>query len=309
MEQKKFMDIVRIKENDDEFCQANTGAFMVGDHIVIQEKVDGSNASIVYDQDTNKLVAFSRKKELNYDNTLNGFWNWVQTLDVGLFSQYPDYVFFGEWLTPHTIKYSQDAYKKFYFYDVYDRLNKVYLLQDKVKSLADEFGFIYVNTLYDGEFISWDHCRSFAGQSNIALDTGEGVVVKNQSELERTPSGYPFVLKIVVGKFSEIKRENHKRKVEDPQKLAEKEKATRIVEQIVTENRVRKEILKMVDEGILSEKISPCDMKIVAQNLPKRIHDDCVKEEKEMVVAAGEYFGKFCSSATMKLARSIILEG
>ena len=72
---------------------------------------------------------------------------------------------------------------------------------------------------------------------------------------------------------------------------------------------ILREILKMIDEGILPEKISPYDMKIVAKYLPRRIHDDCVKEEREMVMAAGEYFGKFCSSATMKLARSIILEG
>ena len=45
MEQKKFMDISRIKE-DTELTAANTGGFHVGDHIVIQEKVDGSNVSI-----------------------------------------------------------------------------------------------------------------------------------------------------------------------------------------------------------------------------------------------------------------------
>ena len=37
MEQKKFMDISRIKE-DTELTVANTGGFHVGDHIVIQEK-------------------------------------------------------------------------------------------------------------------------------------------------------------------------------------------------------------------------------------------------------------------------------
>ena len=104
------MDISRIKE-DTELTVANTGGFHVGDHIVIQEKVDGSNSAIAYDKETNKLVAFSRKKTLDYDNTLNGFWNWVQTLAVEPFSKYPNYVFFGEWLTSHTIKYIQDAYK------------------------------------------------------------------------------------------------------------------------------------------------------------------------------------------------------
>ena len=65
MVQKKFMDISRIKE-DTELTTANTGGFEVGDHIVVQEKIDGSNASIAYDPGSNKLVAFSRKQELSY---------------------------------------------------------------------------------------------------------------------------------------------------------------------------------------------------------------------------------------------------
>ena len=91
------MDISRIKE-DTELTESNTKGFEVGDHIVIQEKVDGSNAAIAYDSDTGKLVAFSRNQELNEVNTLNGFYNWVQTLNSDEFKKYPSYVFFGEWL-------------------------------------------------------------------------------------------------------------------------------------------------------------------------------------------------------------------
>lgn len=48
----------------------------------------------------------------------------------------------------------------------------------------------------------------------------------------------------------------------------------------------------MIDEGILPEKIEPQNMKIVAQNLPKRIFEDCVKEENELVVEAGEFLAR-----------------
>lgn len=306
MVQKKFMDISRIKE-DTELTTANTGGFEVGDHIVVQEKIDGSNASIAYDPGSNKLVAFSRKQELSYDNTLNGFWNWVQTLAVEPFTKYPDYVFFMEWLSPHTIKYIPEAYKKEYFYDVYDKANECYLPQSEVKRLAEELNLNYVKTFYDGKFISWDHCKSFAGQSDIAVDTGEGVIIKNQSKLNDPNSRTPFVLKIVVDKFSEIKKDNHRQKVEDPQKLQARVKASSIVDQIVTKNRVEKEIYKMRDESILPEKIEPQDMKIVARNLPKRIYEDCVKEENELVTEAGEYFVKMCSAKSMSFAREIIL--
>ena len=187
MEQKKFMDIFRIKE-DTELTVANTNGFEVGDLIVIQEKVDGSNAGIAYDNETDKLVAYSRKNELRFDMTLNGFWNWVQTLNVEPFKKYPDYVFFGEWLIKHTIKYIQEAYSKFYFYDVYDKKNECYLPQTEVKRLAEELNFIYVKTFYVGEFISWEHCKSFMNDSDIAVDKPEGFVVKNQSKLNNPNS-------------------------------------------------------------------------------------------------------------------------
>lgn len=148
---------------------------------------------------------------------------------------------------------------------------------------------------------------SFMHKSDIAVNIPEGIVVKNQTELNNSNSRTPFVLKIVNSQFSEIKKDNHRQKVEDSQKLVAKAKASGIVEQIVTKNRVQKELYKMIDEDILSQKIEPQDMRIVAQNLPKRIFEDCVKEENELVVEASEFFGKMCSSATMNWARKIIL--
>ena len=304
MEQKKFMDISRIKQ-DTEFMTSNTNGFEVGDLIVIQEKVDGSNVSMVYDTETDRLMAFSRKKELSYNMTLNGFWNWVQTLDVGLFRKYPDYVFFGEWLCSHLVKYIPEAYKKFYFYDVYDKKNECYLSQTEVKRLADEIGFTYVKTHYVGEFISWEHCKSFMDKSDIAIGMPEGIVVKNQSKLNYPNSRTPFVLKLVNKEFAEIQKS--KIRVDDPVKVAEKNRVKMIVEQIVTRNRIQKELHKMIDEGVLPENLDASDMITIARTLPKRIYEDCIKEEKELVDACGEHFGKMCGQLSMVYARNIIL--
>lgn len=49
MEQKKFMDIKRIVQENEMHKNKNTWAFEPGDHIVIQIKIDGSNASVRYD--------------------------------------------------------------------------------------------------------------------------------------------------------------------------------------------------------------------------------------------------------------------
>ena len=159
MEQKKFMDISRIKE-DTELTVANTNGFEVGDHIVIQIKFDGANASFRYDTETGKLAAFSRKQTLTYSNTLSGFWNFVEQLDAEQFKDYSNYVFFGEWAVKNKIIYKPEYRKIWLMYDVYDVEKQCYLPQTEVKALADKFGFTYIYTLYDGEFISWEHCRS-----------------------------------------------------------------------------------------------------------------------------------------------------
>lgn len=306
MKQKKFIDISRVKLGNN-LSKNNTDGFVKGDLIVIQEKIDGSNSSFTYDEESDTLIAFSRKKQLNENNTLNGFYQWVQALNKEIFKKYSNYIFFGEWLTKHTVVYTPEAYKKFYFYDVYDKTEEKYLHQDKVKDLANELGLQYVNTLYVGEFISWEHCEQFMNISDIAINKPEGIVVKNQTRLNNPYSGTPFVLKLINSDFSEIKSTNHKSKVDDPEKTSAKRQAQEIVDMIITKTRVEKEIYKMKDENILPNNLCAEHMKIIAQQLPKRIYQDCLKEEKELVDVAGEYFGKYCSAATMKYARQLIV--
>ena len=201
MEQKKFMDISRIKE-DTELTVANTNGFEVGDHIVIQIKFDGANASFRYDTETGKLAAFSRKQPLTYNNTLSGFWNFVEQLDAEQFKDYSNYVFFGEWAVKNKIIYKPEYRKIWLMYDVYDVEKQCYLPQTEVKALAEKFGFNYIYTLYDGEFISWEHCRSFMNEVVYSETIEEGIVVKNQSKLNDPNSRTPFVLKIVNDKFA-----------------------------------------------------------------------------------------------------------
>ena len=307
MEQKKFMDISRVKIGD-ELTPSNAGGFEVGDIIQITEKWDGSNASIRYDIETGKLVAFSRKLELSFSQTLNGFWNYVQNLNAEDYKDTPNYVIFGEWGVKNAIKYNPEFYKNWYVYDIYDVEKEEYLPQTEVKKFVERHGLTYIHVLYEGEFISWEHCQTFCNSPAYG-DKQEGIVIKNQTKLNNPYSRTPFVLKIVNECFSEIKKDNHRQKIEDPQKIKEREHAQGIVDMVVTKRRVEKELYKMIDEGILPDKIEPKDMRIVAQNLPKRIYEDCMKEEREMVIEAGEFFGKMSGSATMNFAKEIILGG
>ena len=78
MKQKHFIDIQNIREEDTELRNRNTLAFDEPCIIQITEKFDGSNACACWNNETKQMMAFSRKQELNFSNTLNGFWNYVQ---------------------------------------------------------------------------------------------------------------------------------------------------------------------------------------------------------------------------------------
>ena len=131
---KHFMDIERLKRNENEFCNANCGVFHVGDIIQISEKVDGSNSSIEYVD--GKLIAYSRKQELNFNNTLAGFWNYVQNFDAEKWAE--DYISFEK----EQLKKQQDEIVKRRL--TVAELDKRKILLKKKQQLIDEI----INEIY-----------------------------------------------------------------------------------------------------------------------------------------------------------------
>ena len=304
---KHFVDIQVLRENDEEILdgiikKANCSAFSKGDLISITEKVDGSNASICLEDGV--IKSFSRKDELNFKNTLDGFWNFANSLDKKIFEGNENKVIFGEWLRKNKIKYDAENMHKWYVYSIYDKENEKWLDRDFVKDFCERNGLIYVHELYYGPFISWEHCKTFMN-SPIYGDTQEGIVVRNVSKINDETIRDPFILKIVNASFKE-KMKVRIREI-DPEKEKAKEEARVLMESIVTRARVEKGLFKLRDEGKLPESLTPNDMGIVARYLPKYIFEDCLKEEPETVMAAGEYGGKAANSICMNIAREIII--
>lgn len=304
---KHFIDIENIREEsidlgDGLVRESNTGCFVPGDFVQYTEKVDGSNASFQYID--GKLIAFSRKKELDFNNTLNGFWNFVQSLNPEDYKEESHLIFFGEWLIHNKINYDNENYKQFYMYDVFNTKTEQWQMQSYVKDLAKRHNLNYVHVLYEGPFISWEHARSFLNSSAYG-SRQEGLVAKNQDKLHDVKNRLPAYLKIVNEDFKESMK--IKERHVDLEKEANKVHAEELMNSIVTENRVSKELLKMRNEGAIPSELTPKDMGIIAKLLPKRIWEDCLKEENEVCMAAGEYAGKFCSSITMQHAKKIIL--
>lgn len=269
VQQKKYMDITRLGH------KTTIGVLNEGDHIVIQEKLDGANAS--FRRVGNELVAFSRNHQLTAENNLGGFYEFVRNLEISIGE---GLIFFGEWLNPHKVKYPEHQ-KKFFLYDIYDITNNRYLPFATVKVIGESLGLNIIPVFYEGEYISFEHLQSFVGKTMLGgklgdIDTGEGIVVKNVDYTDRF--GNQIFVKLVTDAFREVQKQKAPK---DPKVELTQEAV--FVEQTVTDARIEKFLHKFVDEGILEEEFGIEDMGTILRNMNPRIQEDILKEESDML--------------------------
>ena len=306
---KKYLDIERCKQKYAE-------TFNVGEDIVIQEKIDGSNASIRYDEESGTLKVFSRRLELNADNTLNGFWDYVQTLNLDTFKEIlgSRYIVFGEWMgAKHAIKYPENVYGKFWMFDVWDTQTEQYLPYEETRSFYDKLiacgnegnKFNFVPVFYIGKFESWEKTSELVGRTEIGAEpAGEGIILKRQNCLDSKSSRLPFYVKIVSEQFSEVHK-SKKQKAIDPEAIAKKEANLALAATIVTPQRVQKMIYKFIEDGLLPQDWDEHNLKDISKILPNAIYKDCIKEENETVQQV-EDFGKVAAKLSMSIVRDLI---
>lgn len=259
--------------------------FCKEDDIVVQEKIDGSNAHIV----VNELgfTCFSHKCILNQINNLKGFYFWCEEHYKQIPSKYYGVSIYGEWLVPHHCRYPLNAYGRFYVFDVMK--DGRYWEQADVKKLAEECGFTYVPVFYEGKFQSWKHLMSFVGKTALGGEKGEGIVVKNISTLNKASVSY---IKIVDVEFQETNVSRKKIKTVDMNEVAEREYLHELTESIITEARVRKIILKAVDNEQLPIIWNTLSTDMISKIVRSDIIRDCIKEESDIVDRIGmKYFG------------------
>lgn len=306
---KKYLDIERCKQKYAE-------TFNVGENIVIQEKIDGSNASIRYDEESGTLKAFSRRLELNSENTLNGFWDYVQSLNTIAFKEVlgSRYIVFGEWMgAKHAIKYPEDVYGKFWMFDVWDTQTEQYLPYEETRAFYGrliacgnkEKKFNFVPVFYVGKFESWEKAMEFVGKTEVGAEpSGEGIVIKRQDYLDSKSSRLPFYVKIVSEQFSEVHK-SRKQKAIDPVAIAKKEANIALAATIVTQQRVQKMLYKFIEDGLLPQDWDEHNLKDISKILPNAIYKDCIKEESETVQQIDD-FGKVAAKLSMSIVRDLI---
>lgn len=159
----------------------------------IMPKIDGTNASM---WTNGKEACFgSRNRQLSLDNDNAGFMNhmvdrtnWTSDNYFDYLSDNPKHILYGEWLVPHSLKdYRDDAWKKFYVFDVYDTETEEFIPYDiYVHEFKTNYpGIIYIPvfkvmknpTVKDLYFQAKEIKYLLKDPSCI----GEGVVIKNYS--------------------------------------------------------------------------------------------------------------------------------
>ena len=315
---KKFMDIQAIRYDDIQLEGGkvrynNISDFQVGDEINITEKVDGSNASIRLNETGDKFLAFSRNLPLDENNTLSGFWNYAQKLDVNMLKG-RNQIIFGEWMgngdRMNKILYTSTR-GKWIVFDIYDINTEHYLSSEEVKEFCKNNGLEYVTEFYHGPFISWEHVQSFLHKNSYG-NTQEGVVVRNESSkirnLGREHSSRPYVVKIVNTEFAEsmgLKKKEYKIVTEEMK--AAKERELNLMKSIVTDNRIDKVMGKAIIDGELPQNLEPKDMSMVLKCVSRKVWEDIVKEENEIVESIGKNAGKLMGKIVAERLKKVLI--
>lgn len=265
-------------------------SFIPGDDVIIQEKIDGSNSHLIVT--SNGFSAFGMNYELNEHNHLQGFYFWCKNHYKNVKPEYYNLKIYGEWLIPHHCDYEDKYYCNFYVFDIMDGNN--YLSQDKVEEFCNECGFSYVPTLYKGKFISWEWVKSFVGQSKMATGTGEGIVIKNMSKLNK--ANKLFYLKLVDTEYQETNPSREIIKTITYDLLHKADLQAKLAETVVTEARIRKQILKLVDARLLPTNWTVIDTSKIFKQIKGVVVKDCYKEQRDVIEQVGKHFPQYAEA-------------
>jgi hypothetical protein len=145
-------------------------------------KLDGTNGSMWFD---GGVRAGSRNREIFIDDDNAGFCAWSYNCDgLSLFTEQPSWRIYGEWLVPHSLRtYAEDAWRKFYVFDVWDEMKEKYLPYETYQPFLENHGFDYIPPIAIIKNASYDNLLVELGNNSFLIrdgqGCGEGIVIKN----------------------------------------------------------------------------------------------------------------------------------
>lgn len=123
-------------------------------HVIIEEKVDGTNLGISLDSDGRLRVqrrgALLRREDQAH---LGPFWGWLAAHEASLLTCVgAERILFGEWcFAVHSVRYAQLP-DWFLAFDIYDRTARRFWSAERRNALLNEFGFARVPLIATGRF-------------------------------------------------------------------------------------------------------------------------------------------------------------
>lgn len=151
--------------------------------VFIQEKIDGANLSVRTENGSTfvwsrtQIVGDADRKEwFNWAVQYCNSHQWIQHF----LNEHPWKRMFGEWLVPHTIRYNDTAYRKFYLFDILNEDGSWMDLLD-VLDIANKYSICHP-ILYEHGVFSFDEIveksKEYAWKSEL-WPKWEWVVIKS----------------------------------------------------------------------------------------------------------------------------------
>lgn len=186
-------------------------------------KIDGTNSCIFLKGD-NELGFGSRNRELSLDNDNGGFANAITNNGelynklLNYLKENPNYIIYGEWLIPHTIKrYNQDAWEKFYVFDVLNIETHNYLTFEEYSKDMQNLNLDVIPPIEVLPSPTIDLIKeklNNTGNYLIKDGLGEGIVIKNYNY--KNKYGRTIWAKVLTEEFTQnkkrIRQQNHENK-------------------------------------------------------------------------------------------------
>lgn len=154
-------------------------ADFLSSEIVVEEKVDGSNLGISFDQAGN-VICQNRGHRLvePFDGQWKPLKRWLDVRIDGLFDFAGDrYILFGEWCyARHSVGY--DALPDwFVFFDVYDKLVNRFFSAARRDAVAERLNLAHVQAVGRGRY-TFQQLSALEFQSHYGHETAEGVYLR-----------------------------------------------------------------------------------------------------------------------------------
>ena len=178
--------------------------------VYVFPKIDGTNSSLWFDTNQSPMLrGGSRTRELSLESDNAEFYkkHVVDGLHWDFLAKNQNLRLFGEWLVPHSFKgYREDAWGKFYVFDVYNDETEQYLSYTAYQPLLEEFGITYIPPL--AIIRNGDYARflKYVAENYFLCpdggEPGEGIVIKNYDYQNKF--SHQCFAKIVRQEFKEL---------------------------------------------------------------------------------------------------------